>query len=312
MENVNLLTNYSAFEVSKIFGEPLDPRVLFSDLVTAVCQTEFAEPNDYYYSYDSLLETDKVYVITSTGELTQENVSPDSPNALNFTDIVSPEYYVKINELASAKEATIARKLKTINRAMNFYENYVVVGLLKAAVVGLGTNSNTLASGETHFDYSHLVTMIHQVKDYGDTFVLLVGSTIDKQIDLWNWTDNKYQSLSSALADLNVKIIRVKETVSIDGSSTQVLGASEVLLVANNTTMGKPVLFVRKRLNEIDLLGAVIKQPGEERPQRIIFATPNPQPVIGSNKRYMAVGIYGYEEIACAVVNPYAVSYFTL
>jgi len=314
MDNNNhVLRNYSAFEMSRIFGEPRDPRQgkSFSNLVTAICETDTVGPRDYYYYFDALLETDKVYVITATGEVTQENVSPDTPAVLSFTDLASPEYYVKITDLASTKESTIARKIKTINRAMNFYENYKIVALLSAAVTGLGINSDSFDSSEDHFDYSHLIDMLHSVKDYGNSFVLLVGSTIDKQIDLWDWTDNKYHSLKDALADLNVEIIRVKESVTIDGSATDVLAATDVYLVARNTEMGKPVMFVRKQLDEIELLGGIIKEQDGERPQRIIFASPNPVSVLSTSKRYLAVGITGYEQFAAAVTNPYAIAYFS-
>ena len=254
---------------------------------------------------------DKVYVITASGEITQENVSADTPGTLTFVDLASPEYYLKLTDLAKSKERTLARKVTTINRAMNEYENYKVISLIAAAC--LSANKFSLGSGETAFRYSHLIDMLDAVKDYGDSYVLVVSGTIDKDIILWDWTENKYHSLKDALGDLNIEIVRVaaSQKVTVDGAVTQVLGSTKAYLIARDSEMGKPVLWVRKRLNEIELLGGVIKEEDGERPERLIFASPNPVSVGTNNTRYLAVGVTGYEEFAGAVVNPYALAEFT-
>ena len=38
---------YTGLEIAKIFGEPLDPRKPFTDLVSAVCETDTALPDEY-------------------------------------------------------------------------------------------------------------------------------------------------------------------------------------------------------------------------------------------------------------------------
>ena len=111
------MKQYNELEIAKILGEPRDPKKPYPELVELVCETQTAEPSDYVYQFDVLAETDKVYVITSTGEVTQENVTPDTPALMTFIDVASPEYYVKITDLASAKERTLARKVQTLNRA---------------------------------------------------------------------------------------------------------------------------------------------------------------------------------------------------
>lgn len=300
---------YDPLELARIVGEPVDPRKPYPDLINAVCDTDTADPDEYYYSYDVLDETDKVYVVTSTGEITQENVTPDTPTQLSFADIVSPEYWVKLTELAKAKERTLARKTKTINRAMNAYENYNVLTLIDAAVpVG---NQFTLRSGNSRFDYKDLVLMINAVTDYADQYVLIAGTQIDLDIKLWNFEDNKNQSLSQALEDLNVTIFRQFGSVTIDGGSTSILSSTVAYLVGLQTEAGRPVLFVRKRLDDIDLLGGAIFRNGD-KPQRIVYVSPNPiHTTGGSTKRYLGVGITGYEEYAAAVINSKAIAKFT-
>jgi hypothetical protein len=287
-------------------GEPKDPRKPYSSLVSAICETDSADPEEYVYYFDSLQDTDKVYVITSTGAVTQENVTPDTPVALTFFDIASPEYYVKFTDLASAKERVLARKVQTINRAMNAYENYKVTQLLDASVQT--ANQHDLLSGATSFNYRNLVEMIDGIKDYSDNFTLVAGTAIDKDIVLWDWTDNKYTSLASAFKDLNVDVMRVNQTVTIDGSSTSVLASTKAFLVGKDTEMGKPILFVRKKMDSIKTLGGVINQNGE-MPERLIFASPNPVTVTGT-ARYLAVGVTGFEEAAIAMKNPSSLAEF--
>lgn len=302
--------NLSQLEIAQIFGEPKDPRRPYPDLIAEVAETDTANPEDYYYYFDALLDTDKIYVITATGELTQENVSPDTPALLAFSDLSSPEYFIKITDLAKAKETVIKRKLRTINRAMNAYENYKITSLCSTACAASG-NQISLGSGETRFNFSHLVTMKHTIKDYGDDFVLLVGSDVDLDIDLWDWNDNKYHSLKDALEQLRIRIVRVTGSVDIDGSTTNVLASTKAYLVARSTEMGRPIVFVRKRLDDIEILGGVIKEADGDKPERLVFASPNPVTHVSADKRYLAVGITGFEEIAAAVVNQYGIVEFT-
>ena len=89
--------------------------------------------------------------------------------------------------------------------------------------------------------------------------------------------------------------------------SIKIVG-DKAYLVATDSTIGKSKLFVRKKIDGIDLLGGVIKQDGGA-PQRIIFVSPNPITVT-TVARYLAVAITGFEEIVCANTNPYAVYRF--
>ena len=193
---------------------------------------------------------------------------------------------------------------------MNGYENYKILDLLNTAVIAQG-NLNDLRSGETAFNYQHLIDMIDQVIDYSDNYVLVMGSQIDKDIKLWNWTDNKYHNLLDALKDLQVERIRMKQSITIDGGgASDVLSASVCYLVGRMTEgePSKPITFVRKKMNDIEILGGTITSSGD-KPERLIFVSPNPVQVSGT--RYLAVGVTGYEEYAAAVTNPYALSKFT-
>ena len=303
------VNKYDQLEMAKIFGQPLDPRKPYPEVVNEVCEVDTAEPDEYQYYYDTTLESDTIHTITNTGAVTQVNVLPETPTALSFIDVASPEYYVKLTDLSSSKERTLGRKVKTIKRALDAYETFQVIEAMEAACNTSGNQIDRSAStGASTFNYEHLVTMIDGVIDYGGDFTLLAGTTIDKDIKLWDWTDNKYTSLAAALQSLNINIIRSNALVTIDASATRALGGTYAFLVAKDSEMGKPNLFVRKKINEIDLLGGTLELEGGA-PQRLIFVSPNPITVTGS-ARYLAVGITGFEEIVVANTNPYAVYKF--
>ncbi len=298
---------YDSLELARIIGQPIDPRRPYSDLVTALCTTDSADPDEYVYMFDVLVDTDKIYTITSTGAVTTENVTPDTPAAMTFVDIASPEYYVKFTDLLSAKERVLGRKKATINRALNAEENYQVISLLDTASTDRG-NTMDMRSGETTFNYQHLIEMIDGIIDYSENYVLVAGTLIDRDIKLWDWKDNKYHSLKTAFDDLGVSVHRVNQTVTRDGSSTSVLASTRAYLAGTTGEQpGKPLLFVRKKINDVEKLGGVISESGE-KPERLVFVSPNPVQV--SSTRYLAVGITGFEEFAAAVVNSYGIFRF--
>lgn len=302
------MKDFKPLEIARILGEPRDPKKPYPELVELLCETDTAEANEYVYYYDVLVETDYVYTITSTGEITQQNVTPDTPALFTFADYASPEYYVKITDLASAKERTLARKVATINRSLHALETQKIIAVTDAAIPS--GNQFQLASGYTRFTYSDMVDMIDSIIDYADNYVLLAGTLIDKDIKKWDWNDNKYTSLALAFEDLQVKVVRqMPGPVTVDGSGGSILATNKAYLYGLNGISGKPLLFVRKKLSDIELLGGALYENGEA-PERLIFVSPNPIVANAGANRYLAVGIIGYEQFALAVTNPYATARF--
>lgn len=316
------MKKYDHLELSRIVGEPVDPRRAFPKIVEEVCDTDTAPPNEYTYYYDVLANVEKAINITGNGALAQVNVTPDSPALLSFIDVATQEQWVKYIDLAQAKERTLARVLRNTTRSLNTYETYKVISLLSAAASTNGSN-NLITSGNTGFAYNDLIIMMEEIMDYGDSFVLICGTTIWKDIMLWNWTYNKYQSLSEALTALNIKIVRIPPTMSgtnfqyaDDGSggglaNTTVLGDTTAYLVARDTEAGKPLLWVRRELNAVEQLGGQLVAQGDGNPQRLVFFSANPVTRTSDGARFLAVAATGYEEIAGAVKNYHAVSKFT-
>jgi hypothetical protein len=315
-------TQYSQLEVAKIIGEPRDPRKPLPELVELVCDVSYAEPEDYIYYFDVLTPTDRVLTITSTGTVTDVVVTPDTPVAIQFADFSTPNYNVKFTEYAKRKESTLVRVNKTINNSLNSLETYRVVQLLNSAATTAG-NLFTPASGQTGFKFPDLIDMKEAVMDFGDKLLLVCGSQIDKDIDLWDWTDNKYHSLKEAFDSMGVTKLRIglksgarsfdfdDDAVSGGEVTTSILPANVAYLVATSDVDGyKPFIFVRKKLDSVAMLGGVVTTNGD-KPERLIIASPNPVTLSGGTTKYLAIGVMGFEEIAMAVVNPNAVAKFT-
>ena len=299
---------YDALEIARIIGQPVDPRRPYPTLIERVCETDTANPDEYVYYFDVIMDTDTIHTITSTGAVTTVNVSPDTPTELTFADLASPEYYVKLIDLAKSKERVLARKKATINRALNAEENYQVIQLIDTAATAR-SNLNDLRSGETSFNYHHLIDMMDDVIDYSENYTLVCGTQIDKDIKLWDFVDNKYHSLKEAFSDLDIDVVRINQTVTRDGSSTSVLDSSVAYLCGKVTEEpGKPLLWVRKKMDDIERLGGVIQSAGD-KPERLVFVSPNPMNISGT--RYLAVGMTGFEEYTAATTNSYAFSKFT-
>jgi len=287
-------------ELAKIWGEPLDPLRPYPRVVELLCSVDTTEAGENTYSFDTDEDAKEVYHIDTNDNVTSTQVTPNAVASVPFVDVLTKEYYVSFTDLLTAKYDVIARKKKTVNRALNADEIKKVMLITDAAVAS--GNRVVLASGTTKFTYSNLIQMREYVKDYGDNFVLVVGSQIDHDIILWDYDENKYHSLKQALADLNIQIVRVVGNVSIDGSSKAILNTNKALLVALNTEAGKPLAFSRKLLDRVELVG------GEVIQQRAIIVSPAIMPV-GSNRK-PAVGVCGFESIAAVAINTKAFAGF--
>lgn len=310
-----MLDNEKRLEMAKTFGQPVDPERSIPKVVEAVAEVDYAEPNEHDYYFDVLAETKEVVTMDSAGQIVQLHVSPDTESALSFSDLATKEYYVKLHELAANSENVIARKRKTIARAMNREEVYRVINVIDTCATSAG-NTTTLTSSESAFTFGNLLTMVSQVKDYGTSLKLITGTTVDNDIDAMEYNENKYHSVMEQLKSLGIERMRVPFSVSraaqsastASFASTAVVDATKAYLVAVDTEIGKPVLFVRRRINAINLLGGLITVDGEEAPERVVIVNPNP--VVAGAVKYLGIGVIGYEQIAVVCRNMYACASF--
>lgn len=306
---------FNGLEFARTIGQPLDPRKPYADLIAAICQTETADPDEFVYKHDALQDTDQVIVLAAGGKVVPVQVTPQAPTLLNFVGISTPPYFVTVDDLADAKESTLARKNQTVNRSLDAEEIKRVIDLLDAAAIAEG-NTHTLGA-ETKFKFSHLIAMREDVRDYGNDYVLVEGSQIAEDIDLWNWDDNKFQAPLEMLEALGVTRVRIPTVAAYDRStdggtsytSTTPLGTNLAYLVARDTLMGRPLLWVRKLLTGIEVMGAPMATEAGTKPQRWTIISPVQNKVVLSESR-VGVDITGYEKVVGSVVNTKAISKF--
>ena len=61
--------------------------------------------------HDITIDEDTIYTITSNGVITASNVTPDTPVLMTFQDYASPEYYVKLTDLAKKLGVNLDKKI---------------------------------------------------------------------------------------------------------------------------------------------------------------------------------------------------------
>ena len=288
-------------EIARIFGAPIDPRKPLAEVIALVADIELpASPDEYLFYFDVDEDTKYVYSLASGGTVTKVDVTVSAPNAVTFVGIQSPVYMIHIIDLNNAKFDVIGKKKKAVTRALDCEELYYVLQVLWAGTPE--ANQFTLDSGETYFDFPKLLEMINSISDYGDGYVLITGATVDNDIILTDYMENKNQSVLTMIDRLNVKIQKVTGTFTLDGDSTSIMDADTAILVAVNSIAGKPVSFGRKNLNQ----GVVIDeaQDAKERISTIV-------PVIPKNGEKPSVGVWGYGEFAAVLVASKSVARFT-
>jgi len=287
-------------EIARIFGAPIDPRKPLAEVIGLVADIEApASPEEYLFYFDVDEDVKYVYALAHDGTVTKVDVTVGTPSTVTFVGIQSPVYMIQIVDLNNAKFDVIGKKKKAVTRALDCEELYYVLQLLWAGTAE--ANQFDLDSGKTYFDFPKLLEMINSISDYGDNYVLITGSTVDNDIILTDYNENKNQSVLTMIDRLKVKVQKVTGTFTLDGESTAIMASDEAILVAVNSLAGKPVSFGRKNLNQ----GTVIDetQDAKERISTVV-------PAIPKNGEKPSVGVWGYGEFMAVLVNSKAVARF--
>lgn len=300
-----------AKEIAQIIGEPIDARNAFTDVVNLVAEVRTAQPTDYVYYHTARIPSDKVEVITADGIVTQRTNSLIAPTQFTFIDVSSNEEMVKLTDLAKRKEDIMARVNESINDGLNSYEIQYVVALMAAAAAS-STNQVTLGSGVATFQFQHVIQMLQQVNKYGDSYVLLMGTTVYQDFLLWDWTDDKNQNIRQQFNNLGIVAKQIPAwEVDVDGSTKYQMVATKAYLVATRVAGNKkPLLFVRRQLGELAAMLGVVSVAGDV-PERLVLQSMNPISVGTNNARTLSVALIGFEEVVAAATNIYGISEFS-
>jgi hypothetical protein len=300
----------NGLEIAKVIGQPIDSNIPVPIELTEIADIEtadFGEDVYYFAAYDDNVDT--VYTAGASGEVTSNKKSPTGASSLTFVGYQSDLAYVTIQDLQNAKDQTaLARKKLAITRSMDKLDVKRMLDIILAKV----DQKITCGSGEDLYD--GIVKMVHKIVDYGDNFILLVGSTVWEKINTYDKENadnfNYRVGLKEMLAANGIKVVKVTgSTVTLDtGSALPVLAATKAIMVARDSKLnvgGKPCLFVRRKINP-DVATLLGIEP--DKAERLITTIGGLQ-VINNSKNILGYGVVGYECAIEALVNYKAVSW---
>lgn len=299
-----------AVEIAKYIGQPIDPNLALPFGLGEICEFEVVDPGEKVYTYNTEdSNVDDVYTVDSNGAITTHKVSPVAPAELTFAHLNSKLEYVLVSDVMDAPDQNaLGRKKAAITRAMDKEEAKRVFN----ACLALSTQEVAQASGEDLYDL--VIGLKHKVEDYGDNYVLLVGSAVKEAIDTYEKDNadnfNYNVSLKKFLADASINVIKVVGNVKLDGgSSAPILATNKLILVARNSFLaqGKPCLFVRRRINPEIAKGMGVEP---DAAQRAVVVSQTPSVLYGTSET-LGYGVLGYESIIQAILNKRAIAWAT-
>lgn len=290
-------------EISKLIGEPINPQLPVPVEIGAIADLDTADPGEkvfYFASEDT--DVDEIYDVDANGAITVVKRTPLADTALTFKGVNSKLEYVLLESVLSSPDVNVlARKKGAISRGMDKLE----LRLILKAIMDAGTITTiTPTTGEDLYDV--IIRAKHAIEDYGDNFILLVGSSVKEAIDTYDkdnaGTFNYSVGLVAKLKEIGIDVMKIfgKVKTTSDVAEAVLLDANKFILIARNSRIaqGKPLHFVRRRISpEIaKLMGADV-----DSAQRALVVNPTPVNVSGTNT--LAYGVYGYESIIWAIKN---------
>lgn len=319
-------------EIARLIGEPIDERkpVAF-ELGKIADVLEPAEPGEHVWTYSTVdNEAEYILVVDGDGVITPVKKSPLGDTEISFQGFNSRLEYVKVEDvLGSPDTQVLARKKEKITRGLDKRELVLLINAIEGTSdagsfqSNIPSNSSIQSADATSGQdlYDVIMAMVHKVEDWGDKYVLLVGTTVKEKIDTYDKDNvasfNYNITLKARLKEVGIEVVKVYGKVqynTTDGgvaTDTKILNAKHMILVAQNTRIseGKPIKFIRRRIPEsvANLMGADV-----DTAQRATIVVPTPiiadPGTTGSSiSNLLAYGVYAYESVVMAIVNPIAI-----
>lgn len=292
------------FFIARTIGDVYDVELPIPEVIESIARVERAEVGEhvYYNAPDTI--TKKVNTLTSDCAVTQTRVTPNTRTEVSWTDLVSEEVYVCLQEWLKADHNVLEFNADAINEAMNRAEIYGVLQLADAGAVSEG-NVYTLDSGVSKFDYPKLVEMARSIAKYGRELVLITGGNVTTDIQLMNYDADKNQAVS--IFDVVSKHIPIEElSVTVDATPTTVMSADVAYLVAvADSKMNRSLLFARRKVGQ---LGTEADTEVLNK-ERIVVSSGNGMNI--GSARKLAKGFVGFEEYSGTSLNDKTYAKFT-
>ncbi len=292
-------------QIASILNESYDPELPIAEMISAIMNTATAEPHESVYYFTPTLPVKKVYLLTSNCNVTQEAVTPASKNTLTFTSIVTPSYWICLDDLLNGDMNILDLYAETIQEALNREEIYAVLALVDAAAIARG-NVFGLDSGKTKLDYPKLVEMRKALRKYGRKLVLITGANVTDDVELMQYDANKFQAVNiKDIVDLWIPI--EADQVTIGGTVTDVIDADTAYLVAvADSKSNKPGYFVRRKINAHILAGTTDTTMVAKERAVIVSGMIQPLGTVESFSK----GLAGFEQVGIVITNSYTCAKF--
>jgi hypothetical protein len=292
-------------QVASILNESYDPELPIAEMISAIMNTASAEPHESVYYFTPTLPVKKVYLLTSNCNVTQESVSPASKNTLAFTSIVTPSYWICLDDLLNGDMNILDLYAETIQEALNREEIYAVLALIDAAAVARG-NVFGLSTSETKLTYPKLVEMRKALRKYGRKLVLITGPNVTEDVELMQYDANKFSPINiKDVVDMWVPVEDLQ--VTIGGVVTDVIDADTAYLVAvSDSKANKPGYFVRRKINAQILAGTTDTTMVAKERAVIVSGMIQPLGTVESFSK----GIAGFEQVGIVITNSYTCAKF--
>lgn len=298
-------------EIAKVIGVPIDPNLQVPVLISEIANVETALPGEevkYFAAYDA--NVDDVYTADGNGVITAHKLTANAGTVLSFQGLQSKLEYVLINDVLAGSEGNkpdtgvLGRKKAAISRGMDKEE----VRRLLALCLSQASQEVVQASGEDLYDL--IVKLVHKIEDYGDNYVLLVGSSVKERIDTYDKENadnfNYRVGLKEYLVSAGIKVIKVTGTfTNSSGAGQRMLATDKLILIARDSTIaaGKPFTFVRRLVNP-----DIAKMMNAESAERLISVAQAPTIIDGTNN-LLGYGVFGFEAVIECMQNKYAISW---
>lgn len=292
-------------QIASILNESYDPELPIVDVIGAIMNTGSAEPHEDVYYFTPTLPVKKVYLLTSNCTVTSEEVSPASKNTLSFTSIVTPSYWICLDDLLNGDMNVLDLYAETIQEALNREEIYAVLQLVDAAAVAR-SNVFGLDSGKTKLDFPKLVEMRKALRKYGRKLVLISGPNVTEDIELMQYDADKQIPVDiKQVVDAWYPVEDLQ--VTIGGAATDVIDADTAYLVAvSDSKANKPGYFIRRKINANILAGTTDTQIVAKERAVMVTGMVMPNATVES----FAKGIAGFEQVGIVISNSYTCAKF--
>jgi hypothetical protein len=293
-------------QIATVINETYDPELPINEVISAIMNAGSAEPHEPIYYFVPTLPIKKVYVLSGNCNVTQEAVTPTSKQTLAFITIVTPDYFICIDELLNGDMNVLDLYAEDIQEALNREEIYAVLLLVDAAATARG-NVFTLDSGKLKLDYPKLVEMKKSIRKYGKTLVLISGANVTEDIELMQYDANKFSPVNvKDVVDMWIPIESLEVTVG--GVVKEVIDADTAYLVAvSDARKNKPGYFYRRKIDGSILAG--LNDTTIVNKERAVMVTGAVKPVATVEK--FAKGLAGLEQVGIVITNSYTCAKFS-